>query len=78
MASTVKKSTKRKRKIAALLVAILVPTMVLGLWIAIHRIPWLGPWLADSARSVVGPGPIATLEDVAYGIEDRWNRVWRR
>jgi len=27
---------------------------------------------------VVGPGPIATLEDVAYGIEDRWNRVWRR
>lgn len=55
-----------------------MPVLVLGLWIAIHRIPWLGPLLADSARAVVGPGPIAKLEDFAYGAEDRWNRYWRQ
>ncbi len=53
------------------------PVLMLGLWIAIHRIPWLGPLLADSARAVVGPGPIAKLQDFAYGTEDRWNRFWR-
>jgi hypothetical protein len=59
------------------MVLALLPALALGLWIAIHRIPWLGPLLADTARSVVGPTPIAKLEDVAYGLEDRWNRVWR-
>ncbi len=47
-----------------------------GLWIAIHRIPWLGPWLAEGARSVLGPAAVAWLEDTAYGVEDRVNR-WR-
>jgi hypothetical protein len=26
----------------------------------------------------VGPGPIAKLEDIAYGTEDRWNQFWRK
>ena len=43
------------------------------LWIAIHRIPWLGPALADGVRSVLGPAPVAWAEDVAYGIQDRIN-----
>lgn len=48
----------------------------IGLWIAIHRVEWLGPAIADGIRSVVGPGPVAWLEDVAYGVQDRINR-WR-
>lgn len=42
-----------------------------GLWVAVHEVPWLGPALAEGARSVVGPGPVAWAEDVAYGAADR-------
>lgn len=42
-----------------------------ALWVAVHEIPWLGPMLAEGARSVVGPGPVATLEDLSYGVADR-------
>ncbi len=49
---------------------------IIGLWIAIHRVSWLGPALADGVRAVVGPGPVAWAEDVAYGIQDRVN-LWR-
>lgn len=47
-----------------------------ALWIGIHEIPWLGPALADGVRAVVGPKPIAWVEDVTYGIQDRIDR-WR-
>ncbi len=50
--------------------------LVVGLWIAVHRIPWLGPAIADGIRAVLGPAPVAWLEDVAYGIQDRVN-LWR-
>ncbi|PIE05399.1 MAG: hypothetical protein CSA75_04960, partial [Sorangium cellulosum] len=70
--------SKRRRKWRMLLPFMaIVSVLVLTLWIAIHRVPWLGPLLADTARSLVGPGPIAKLEDFAYGLEDRWNRFWR-
>jgi hypothetical protein len=48
---------------------------VLLLWIGIHVFPSLGPWLADTARAVLGPGVVAKLEDFAYGVEDDVNRV---
>lgn len=47
-----------------------------GLWVGIHEIPWLGPFLADSARAVVGPSVVARVEDAVYGVEDVWKRVW--
>lgn len=42
-----------------------------ALWVAIHEVPWLGPSLAEGARALVGPGPVAWAEDVAYGLTDR-------
>ena len=73
-----KPRTLRRRILKGLLVILaLCPVLALGLWIAIHKIPWLGPLLADSARAIVGPGPIATLEDITYGLQDRWNLYWR-
>jgi hypothetical protein len=42
-----------------------------ALWIAVHEVPWLGPTLAEGARALVGPGPVAWAEDVAYGAADR-------
>lgn len=57
--------------------AIATPIAVLGLWIAIHRVEWLGPWLADTGRSIVGNDAIAKLEDWAYGVQDRYNQATR-
>lgn len=53
------------------------PISVLALWIAIHRIEWLGPWLADTGRSIVGNDAIAKLEDWAYGVQDDYNVMTR-
>lgn len=71
------KNKKRRWPRVLMFLAVLAPVLVLALWFAIHRIPWLGPLLADTARSIVGPGPIAKAEDLTYGAEDRWNRFWR-
>ncbi|MBW2456838.1 MAG: hypothetical protein JRI68_20140 [Deltaproteobacteria bacterium] len=51
--------------------------VVLGLWIAVHRVAWLGPWLAETLRSVIGADGVTWLEESAYGLEDHWNRFWR-
>jgi hypothetical protein len=51
---------------------------VLGLWIAVNRVAWLGPYVADGLRAVVGVDAVASLEDFAYRLQDRVNRVVRR
>ncbi len=51
------------------------PVSALALWIAIHKIEWLGPWLADTGRSIVGNDAIAKLEDWAYGVQDEYNQA---
>jgi len=48
------------------------------LWLAIHRLPSVGPWLADTARSFLGPAVVSDIEQWAYDLDDRWNRWWRR
>jgi hypothetical protein len=55
-----------------------VPGVLAGLWVAVHHVPGFGPLVADSLRALVGVKAVARLEDVAYGIEDRFNRLWRR
>lgn len=70
-------ATKRARWGRRALIALAGSVVgTLGLWIAIHEIPGFGPALAEGVRSVVGPGPVAWAEDVAYGVEDRVN-LWR-
>jgi hypothetical protein len=69
-------SRRRRRLVIALLVA--PPIAVVALWLAVHRVPWLGPSLADGLRSVLGTRAVAWLETVAYGLEDRVNRIWRK
>lgn len=67
------KGSWRRRLAIAAIVAL---AAVLTLWVAVHRVQWLGPAIADGLRSVLGPGPVAWMEDVAYGVQDRFNR-WR-
>lgn len=52
--------------------------LVLALWVAIHRYDWMGPLVANSLRSLVGPERVARLEDWVYGVEDIANRALRR
>jgi len=58
-------------------VALALAVLLVGLWVAIHRVPGFGPWLADNARVVAGPKAVAWVEDEAYGIEDWVNRHTR-
>ncbi|MBW2526119.1 MAG: hypothetical protein JRI23_18200 [Deltaproteobacteria bacterium] len=51
--------------------------MVLGLWVAVHRVSWLGPLVANTLRSIIGVQAVTDLEETAYGLQDRWNRFWR-
>jgi hypothetical protein len=46
-----------------------------GLWAALHVFPGFGPAVADGARAVLGPGPVAWAEDTVYGVEDGIKRI---
>src|SRR4051812_36303240 len=63
---------KRRGLFAGGAVVVAIP----ALWIAIHKVQWLGPMLADGVRAVLGPKAVAWAEDVAYGLQDRIDR-WR-
>ena len=43
---------RRRRVLTTLVVG--VPVLAIGLWIAVHKIPWLGPMLANTLRAGVG------------------------
>lgn len=58
------------------IVALALPAALAGFWVALHRFPTFASFVVDGARSLVGPGPIAWLEDRAYGLQDRLDR-WR-
>lgn len=58
--------------------AVALPVAAVLLWVAVHRIPWLGPLVANSLRAVVGADRVAKLEDFVYGEEDRFNRWWKK
>lgn len=66
---------RRRRLLVGALVAL--PLALAALWLGVHRIPWLGPALADGLRAIVGPAAVAWLEDVVYGVDDRVQQVWR-
>jgi hypothetical protein len=59
-------------------VAAATPVAVLGLWVAVNRVEWLGPYVADGLRAVIGVDAVAAMEDFAYALQDRVNRVVRR
>jgi hypothetical protein len=63
---------------AVLGVLLASPFLVLGLWIAVNRIEWLGPWVADGLRAVIGKDAVAELEDIAYGVQDRFYQYYRK
>jgi hypothetical protein len=73
-----KKSRKSRLRRWLIGLAIGTPVAVILLWIAVHRIPWLGPMFANGLRAVIGTERVAKLEDFVYAAEDRFNRWWRK
>jgi len=58
-----------------LTLAVATPLAVAALWIAVHSIPWMGPLVANTLRSIIGKDNVTRLEDFVYAIEDRVNRT---
>jgi hypothetical protein len=54
------------------------PALALGLWIAVNRIEWLGPWVADGLRAVIGKEAVTEIENIAYGVQDRFYQYIRQ
>lgn len=68
----------RARRRVLFVLAAITPIALLALWIAIQRVAWVGPTLADAGRAILGPDAIARLEDWAYAAQDRWNGLVHR
>lgn len=68
----------RRGRAAVAAVAIGAPLLVAASWYALHRVPGLAPRVADGLRGVIGVAGVARLEELAYGVEDRFYSVWRR
>lgn len=56
---------------------LLIPLAIGVLWILVHTIPWMGPFVANTLRSVIGRDNVTRLEDFAYSVEDRINRTFK-
>ncbi len=76
--TTKKRSPRGRLKKWLIGLGIGLPVSILVLWILVHRVEWLGPLIANSLRAVIGPERVAKLEDFAYGVEDRFNRWWKK
>ncbi len=58
--------------------SIAAPVSIIGLWIAVNRIEWLGPIVADGLRAVVGKEAVTELQNIAYGVQDTFYQYSRR
>ncbi len=45
-------------------------------WLLANHTNWAGPLFANGLRRVIGAERVTRLEEVSYGLEDRWNH-WR-
>ncbi len=73
-----KKPASRRRWLRRILGVTVGFVVSVGLlWFAVHRLPWLGPFIADSLRAVIGVKAVERIEAFAYGIQDRANRAVR-
>lgn len=70
-----KRLTRRWR--AALTSALGLAVLIVALRVAIHQLPWFGPWIADTLRSMVGPEAVTWLEEFWSDVEDDSNRLFR-
>jgi len=79
--SKVKPNVKpKRRRLRRFLIGlgIGIPATLVALWIAVHRVEWLGPLISNSLRAVIGAEAVTWIQDRVYGVEDGFNRFWRK
>ncbi len=52
--------------------------ITVGLFVAAHEVPVLGPLAADTLRDVIGVDGVARLEDAAYSVKDAIDQLTRK
>jgi hypothetical protein len=72
-------SRAKARRFPAPLHALLgLVLLVIGTWLGVHTLPWFGPWLADSLRSLLGSERVTWLEEAVAHAEDRVQQVTKQ
>jgi hypothetical protein len=71
-------SPAERKRPWGLLLSIGMLVSVFGLWIAVNRVTWLGPMVADGLRLIIGKDAVAKLEDIGYAIQDRFYQYTRK
>ncbi len=62
---------------AALVTVASAALVLLALRVALHQLPWFGPWLADALRALVGSDAVTRMEQGFADFEDASNRLFR-
>lgn len=68
---------RRRAKRALIAGAIALPILGVVLWGLVHQVEWLGPSIANGLRRVIGTESVGKLEEWAYGVDDRLQRLSR-
>lgn len=66
---------RSRLKLWLIVLAVVAPCSIAGLWVAVHSVPWMGPLVANSLRAIIGKDNVTRLEDFVYAMEDRVNRT---
>ena len=66
---------ERKRSRFLFAAGALSAAVTLGGWTAVRTVPWFGPLVADTLRSVVGGERVTALEEAVANVEDHVARV---
>jgi hypothetical protein len=75
-----KQAARKKSRLGRFVVGTLASCLVLVIfvWYAVHHFDWAGPFVANALRAAFGDDNVAKLEDLVYGIEDRFNRLLKK
>jgi hypothetical protein len=76
--SPLNRARKTRKRPWVLIVIIATFASVLGLWVAVNRVTWLGPLVADGLRLIIGKDAVAKIEDIGYAIQDRFYQYTRK
>ena len=60
----------------SLVASVAVTSLLLVAWLLVNHTSWAGPLVANALRRAIGAERVTRLEELSYGLQDRWNR-WR-
>lgn len=64
---------KKSKKLLLAAFGVTLVLCIVGFWVALHQVPWLGPALISTSRTVFGDRFTAWIERVAHGADAGWS-----